>query len=265
VQTFGQQQEQLSSNADVTIDAAVSTQSGGRVVVDVRTQGDAKIVVAFDSQAPSAEFRGNKQIDVTLAPGSHFVTVSAIGRDGAMRKQERYTFIIAADLQNHDGETDDHAPCVNYDHLTVRRPFKVFIKKVACDAPGAHVAVPGECYAYNGTVRVAANADGKAAVRATGGAEWSVEYDLSFAADPNDISKLSLILEQGTGHIVTGKRHAFKNAAGQAVNRKEVPFTETAVDCNEGIWRGVFTYATGSKEDFLFRKPNAGEPEYNER
>jgi len=265
VANFGQQQEQLSSNAEITIDANVSTQNGGRVVVDIRTAGDAKIVVAFDSQAPTAEFHGNKQIDVTLAPGSHFVTVSAIGRDGTMHKQERYTFIIASDIANHDGQTDDHAPCVNYDHLTLHRPFKMFIKKVACDAPGAHVAVPGECYAYDGTVRVAANAEGQAAVRATGGAEWSVEYDLTFAADPNDLSKLSLILEQGTGHIVTGKRHAFRNAHGQAVNRAEAPFTETSVDCNEGIWRGQFEYSTGSKEDFLFRKPNADEPEYNER
>src|SRR5262249_40840697 len=49
VQNYGQQQEQLSSNTDVTIDASVSSSAGGHVTVDVRTAGDTKIVVAFDS------------------------------------------------------------------------------------------------------------------------------------------------------------------------------------------------------------------------
>lgn len=59
--------------------------------------------------------------------------------------------------------------------------------------------------------------------------------------------------------MLAGKRHAYRTAAGVAQNRAAMPFTQTAVDCEEGTWRGEFAYPSGAKEAFLFRKPNAGE------
>jgi hypothetical protein len=83
--------------------------------------------------------------------------------------------------------------------------------------------------------------------QAVGGDEWSVEYDLTYDGHPDDKSKVSAVLETGTGDIVTGKRH-FTDG------RSAVSFDETAVDCTNGIWRGVFKYPT-SNERFRFSKP----------
>jgi hypothetical protein len=49
------------------------------------------------------------------------------------------------------------------------------------------------------------------------------------------------------------------------VKRADAPFTETDVDCEQGIWRGQFEYTNGTTEEFLFRKPLPTEPEFNER
>ena len=231
------------------------------VTIDLGPTHAVSGVVTFDADDDSqVTFRGaTATVKRKLAPGQHTITISGLDAAGKVVRSKRVAIVVAAELEDGDVGSTGHAPCVNYDHLTVGRPFKLFIKKVDCSAANAVVAMPGECYAYNGDLKVAAAADGKAAVRATGGAEWSVEYDLSFKADANDNSKLSLVLETGTGNIITGKRHAYKDGRGAAVNRAETPFSQSAVDCNTGIWRGNFTYANGTKEAFLFRKPNANE------
>jgi hypothetical protein len=260
VQTFGQQQEQLSSSTEVTIDAQVTHQSGGRVVVDIRTEGDAKIVVAFDSQSPTAEFRGNKQIDVTPRRAA-LQTVSDRSRRfdpeaGALHVRH---YRRPPDAE---GQTDDHSVCElrpTHARRHSRSSSRGRVRRARLVRRS--LASVTRTTARRASLRTRMARRPFARPAAPSGASNTTP----FTADRNDVSKMSLILEQGTGHIVTGKRHAFKNASGQAVNRKEVPFSETAIDCDEGIWHGVFEYANGSKEEFLFRKPNANEPEYNER
>lgn len=94
VQAFAGEQEQFAANTAVTISAEISILSGGRVVIDVKTTGDATIKVAFDQNRPAASFRGNKQVEATLPIGGHYVIVSAIGANNQIVKQERYTFDI---------------------------------------------------------------------------------------------------------------------------------------------------------------------------
>jgi peptidoglycan-N-acetylglucosamine deacetylase len=244
VASFAEQQETLSSNTAVTIEATIETKDNGRVLAAIKTQGAAKVVAQFDNATSNAtEFRGAKTLDVTLAPGSHFLTVTGFDAAGAKKAEQRYTFVIAAQLEHHD--TGVSAPCVNYDHLERVQArgqyFDLFHKDVACSTPGAFKADEGECYKYKGKLTVAR------LPRSVGGDEWSVEYDLSYDGHPNDKSKISAILETGTGDIVTGKR-SFTDG------RAEVPFDESSVDCTNGIWRGVFKYPT-STEKFRFSKP----------
>ena len=253
--TIAETRPQILATAQRTSDGTVE------VVVDLAPAHAASGTVTFDGDDDASEtIRGaSGTVKRKLSPGQHVVTITALDDQGTVLQQKRVGVVVPAELGVGDPSSTGQSPCVNYDHLTVNRPFKLFIKKVDCGAANAVTAAPGECYAFNGTLKVAATADGKAAVRATGGNEWSVEYDLGFQSDPNDKSKLSLVLETGTGSIITGKRHAFTTATGKAVNRADVPFTQTAVDCNEGIWRGTFNYANGTTEAFLFRKPNADE------
>jgi peptidoglycan-N-acetylglucosamine deacetylase len=245
VASFAEQQQNLSSNTSVSIDASVDVKDNGRVLATVKTQGAAKVVAYFDNVTSAAsEFRDSKTLDVTLAPGSHFLTVTAFDAAGAKKAEQRYTFVIAAQLENND--TGVSAPCVNYQHLERVRDrgqyFDLFHKAVDCAAPGAFTAEPGECYKYKGKLTVAR------LPQAIGGDEWSVEYDLTYDGHPEDKSKISAILETGTGDIVTGKRHAFSDG------RAEVAFDESTVDCTNGIWRGVFKYPSGN-EKFRFSKP----------
>ncbi|MBK6692710.1 MAG: polysaccharide deacetylase family protein [Myxococcales bacterium] len=271
VQDFARHEEQqqvagaqINASADVDDDGDVS------VTFDVAPVGAAKGVVSFDGPPTSAQVaaatgRGGTVVNKDLGPGQHVVYVSAIGADGKVQSERRFNLIVPSVL---DADNDEGDACSNYANLTkVRsdgrtagRPFKVFIKQENCggktanDGRAPYVAMPGECYRYNGTAKVAANADGRtAAVKAVGGDEWSVEYDLGFASDPNDKSKLSLIIESGKGHIVTGKR-SFKGT------RPAVNFHETSVDCENGVWRGVL-----GTEEFLFRSPIQGEPEFEDR
>lgn len=90
---------------------------------------------------------------------------------------------------------------------------------------------------------------------------------LQYETDRNDVSTVSIVLETGTGNIVTGKRHAFQNEAGVVnARRPNVQIDELppladgrpdprAIDCTKGSWRGVFKYADGATETFRFSKP----------
>lgn len=248
VQNFGNQAQQLASNAEVTIDAAVNNLGGGRVVVDVRTAGDATIKVSFDQNPPNASFRGDKQIDVTLAPGQHFVTVSAIGANNAVVKQERYTFIVAADIAQNGVEANgtDNAVCVKFDLLKVGSQFNLFHGKLDCGAAGAQQA-PGtsECYRFKATLSASRNP------QLVGASEWSTELDMTYASDPSDKSKVGFQIDARTGEMENGRRFNWKIGT---TSRPDATFQVTSSDCNAGIWRGTIRYASGSSEEFLYKR-----------
>jgi hypothetical protein len=149
VASFAERQENLSSATAVSIDATVETKDNGRVLASIKTEGAEKVVAQFDNATNTvSEFRGAKTLDVTLAPGSHFLTVTAFDAGGAQKAQQRYTFVVPAQLEHAD--TGVSAPCVNYDHLALGQHFDLFHEDVACSAPGAFKADEGECYKYKG-------------------------------------------------------------------------------------------------------------------
>ena len=274
VHAYGVQQDQAqAANAQINATADIADNGAITVTYDVAAVGGAKGVVSFDraptpQEIAAANGKGGTITKTGLGAGQHVVYVSSIGADGKVAVERRFNLIVPSVLDDPNDNGEGNA-CSNYKALnavrkdggTAGRPFKVFIKKEDCggktanDGSAPYVAVPGECYHYNGTAKVAAVPGTKtAAVKSNGGDEWSVQYDLGFASDPNDKSKLSLIIETGNGHIVTGKRHGFPGS------NREVPFHETSVDCENGIWRGVL-----GTEEFLFRSPTADEPEYEDR
>jgi peptidoglycan/xylan/chitin deacetylase (PgdA/CDA1 family) len=247
VASYAAKQETLSASNAASIAATIDTRDNGRVIASVKTAGAAKVVAQFDNATTrTTEFTGDKTIDVTLAPGSHFLTVSAFDAAGKKTAEQRYTFVLAAQLQNAD--TGIGSACVNYDHLERVQQrgqyFDFFHKKIDCADPNAQQAAEGECYRYKGKLNVAR------LPRSIGGDEWSVEYDLSYDADPNDKSKLSLILETGTGDIVTGKRTFTNGRAEVAIDEATDADGKRRVDCTNGIWWGKL-----GSEDFRFSKP----------
>lgn len=248
VQNFGNTSEQLASNPEVTIDAAVTTMQGGRVVLDIRTAGDATIKVSFDQNAATATFKGNKQVDATLNPGQHYVTVSAFNSLNKLVKQERYTFVIAADISagGHEATNPDNASCVKFELLRGGQPFNIFHGKVACGSAGAQT-VPGtsECYRYKATLL--ASRDPKL----VGASEWSVEFNMTYAADANDKSKVGFQIDARTGEIEDGRR--FNWTIGTA-KKSDATFEVTENDCATGTWRGNIRYASGATEAFLYKR-----------
>lgn len=248
VQAFGNEQERLASNTAVSIDASITTMTGGRVVIDIKTAGDAAIKVAFDQNAANPSFRGNKQVDATLPPGQHFVVVSAIGPDNKLIKQERYTFVVPADIAPSGSEANDpnNAACAKLELLKVGSPFNIFHGKVACDASGAQ-AVPGssECYRYKATLLATRNP------QLVGASEWSLEFNMSYASDPQDKSKVGFQIDARTGEVEDGRR--FNWTVGTA-KRPDATFQVTSSDCNAGIWRGNIRYASGITEEFLYKR-----------
>lgn len=233
--------------------AQVFPKEGGKVDITSEAYGGAALLhVALDN-GDARTLRvghqgGNPSGTLTFdaGPGQHVFHLVAVDDRGAELVRKELSFVVAADLGAGDGaKSEGSAPCVNYGRLTVGRQFDLFHKKVDCSAPNAkRTPVEGECYAYKGIATAARNA------QATGGNEWSVEYDLSYEGHPEDKSKLHAILETGTGDILTGKR-AFPEGSG----RKDYTFDESRVDCTEGIWRGNFILPNGSLEAFRFSKP----------
>ncbi len=245
VASHAAEQENLSPANGASIEASIDAKENGRVVASIRTAGAAKVVAQFDNlTAGATEFNGVAKVDVTLPPGSHFLTITTFDASGKKTAQQVFTFVVAAALEidPHAGDkTTPGSACVNYANLARVKEkgqhFDLFHKKVDCAASGAKKAGEGECYRFKGELRVAR------LPMSIGGDEWSVEYDVAYPEDPNDKSKISVILETGTGNIVTGKR-SFTNG------RPEVSIDESAVDCANGIWRGKL-----GTEDFRFSKP----------
>lgn len=236
---------------NVSIRAESHPQAAGSVDVTVEAINAASVVVYFDqdemgkkfSQPASGTVKGRK-----FAPGQHTVRVVALDAAGKVVSEQATNFIIAQPIDNDDASASNSA-CVNYGQLARVRDrghhFDLFHKQVDCSTPGAFQPVAGECYKFKGKETVAKLPE------AVGADEWQVQYDLTYDADPSDKSKISMLLEVGTGHIITGKRHGFSSG-----NRPDVALEETEVDCSKGIWYGNFIYANGTKEKFRFSKPN---------
>lgn len=253
VESHAAQEQNLSGANEASIEASIDTSDNGRVTASIKTAGAAKVVAQFDNGTSAVEFNGSKSVAATLAPGSHFLTVTAYDAAGTPVAKQRYTFVIAAPMDKDPNEGDNTKAtgnaCVNYGNLARVKErgqyFDFFQKEVACNTPGAKQAAPGECYKYKGELRV-----GKLPM-SIGGDEWSIEYDLSYADDPGGASKVSVILETGTGNIVTGKRIF---PAGSS--RRGATFDESSVDCTNGIWRGtMLPDGAGAADKFRFSKP----------
>jgi len=255
VQQFTQQQEQLSSNADISIDASVEPDDNGKVKVDVKTTGGAKMSIAFDNTDGTATTQLSRVVEQSLSPGQHFVTVTVFDAAGVAKKQSRYPFIMPAEIRpdSHEATSDTNAVCVNFSLMKAGQLFRMYHGKVACDAPGAqNPPFIDECYKYKGTLKTTRDP------RLVGASDWSVEFDLSYRADPTDKSKVTFVMDATSGEIETGKRFFPGNPS-----RKDVAMTLDDVKCEKGEWRGKFTYANGTTEDVLFRTsrdPRTGGP-----
>lgn len=245
VQRTQDENERLSASTQVSIDAQVTTAENGRVVVKVETQNAAKAVARFDNlTSTSVEFRGSRALDVTLSPGSHFVTITAYDGAGVAQGEQRYSFVVPAtiDPNSEEGRNDGGAACVSFDLFKAGRAHRLYHGKVACSSPGA-VQPPGasDCYRFKGDLRSSRNP------QLVGAGEWATDFELTYAADPNDKSRLGFVVEAEDGSIQTGTRYA------RGTNRPDVPMTFESVDCAHGEWRGKFQYDGGKTEDFLFR------------
>lgn len=235
---------------NIVLRADAQVQADGTVTVTAEGVNAPSIVVYFDNDANGQKFsspatgtlRGRR-----FAPGLHSVKVVALGVNGDVLAQSASTFAIAQPITSGDGAASDSA-CVNYGALAQVKArgqyFDLFHKQIECSAPGAYQPAPGECYKYKGKLTVGQ------LPQAVGPDEWTVEYDLSYDSAPTDKSKVSMVLEVGTGDIVSGKRHGFSDP-----RRADVGIDQTTVDCAKGIWHGNFEYADGSTEAFRFSKP----------
>ncbi len=248
VTRYAEQQQQLARNTEITIEARVTQSEGGRVLVDVSTQNATKVTAVWDNLDNGITFTGNKQLDVTLSPGSHFVTITGYDAQERPVALQRYSVVVAAEITetSHEGENAEGAACVNFSLLKPGMAFRLYNKKVDCATEGAfHPPYASECYAYKGVLRASR------APKLVGPSEWSVEFDLTYGADPNDRSKVSFVMDAQTGEIETGKRFA------RPGNLPEAPMTSSSTDCAHGEWRGQLHYPKRGGgvivEDFLAR------------
>lgn len=253
VQQYNREETAISTTAEIVIDAAVTTAAEGRVVVNVRTQGAAKVSVAFDDKAPTATFPAEKQVDATLPPGQHYVTVSAFDAAGTIKKQQRYTFVIAGQIMPNTPETTNttNAVCVNFDLMKTGQLFRFYNKKVSCDAPpradgkpGAyHVPNSTDCYAYKGTLKAVRDP------KLVGAGEWTLDFDLTYKADPNDKSKIGVTVNAATGFVEAGRRY------WPGTTKKDVALVveDRDVKCDQGRWPGKLVYSNGASEDALLQ------------
>lgn len=238
VTQFGDQQEQLANNDGVTIDATVTQEGDGKVKVDVRTVGGAKATITYDNDAnPIARFDRDGSNERSFGPGQHFVTVAVLDAAGHVLKQERYTFTIAASI---DPQPNDGSTCVGSDVFAKGKTLRIFHGKTACGGTATEAA-PGECYKYAGVLTSTQNPAG------VGGSDWNVEWDLSYAADPNDKSHITASFESVGGDIEQARR-TFPSASRAAVG-----MDITSHDCASTTWRGKFTYSNGTSEDLVIR------------
>lgn len=225
--------------------------SNGSVDVVAEVQGIASAAFVSLDNGDATRFPGNGTGSIpvrarfSVGPGQHVLHVVSVDARGNETARKELSFIVAADITDGSGaRSEGSAPCLNYDRLYIGRTFDMFHKLVDCSAPGSHRTPDGACYRYKGVATVSRRP------QAIGGNEWSVEYDLGYEGHPEDKSKLSAILETGTGDILTGKR-SFPAGSG----RQDYTFDESRVDCTLGIWRGNFILPNGSLEEFRFSKP----------
>lgn len=252
VTRYAQQQERLSRPTAVSIDANVTQSSGGRVVVDVKTQGATRVTAFWDNGIGAVSFNGDRTLDVTLQPGSHFLTVTGFDAENRQVAQQRYSVLVEAPIeeQSEEAKNEGGAACVNFSLLKPGMKFRFYDKKIACSDPLSWpVARVDECYRFKGT------ATAKSA-RLVGPGEWSVDFDLEMEAKvegggtTKDASKLTFVMDAQTGEIETGKRYARPGGA------KDAPMVPGALDCQRGEWRGKLQYPTSRgnvEQDYLFR------------
>ncbi|AKU98975.1 polysaccharide deacetylase [Labilithrix luteola] len=248
-----QEEERLSSSTSATITADVSV-LGRSVAVDIRAAGGTKLAVSFDGQAATISPNLNRVALADLGPGQHFVTVTVLDANGRAQREERYPFIVPADIDDGSPETfgDTNTPCVNFNLMKAGQLFRLYHSKVACNTAGANKPpFVDDCYKYKGTLTASRNP------QLVGPGEWSLEFNLAYKTDPNDKSKVNVVMAASSGEIEGGTR-SFPNTA-----RTSVPITMNGMRCEKGEWRGQFHYANGSTEDLLFRMdrdPLTGQP-----
>lgn len=243
VQTFGQQQEQLSSSAEAVIDATVTT-SGTTVKVDARVEGGAAVLVALDGGRPLRREPGAITLESQVAPGQHYVTISVLDAAGVEKRQERYPFIISAAISATSAEATSPDNCVAFDALRAGQKLRLYHGKIACGTEFA-TAVEGttDCYRYQG--ELTASRDPELA----GAREWSLDFDLGYAADARDRSKVGLVMDADSGEMDAARRY------WPGATRPDVTMHIGAADCGKGLFRGTFAYANGTSEDLVIVAP----------
>lgn len=271
----------VASTAPVTIDANVEADDSGKVTLKVRTDGGEKVEVSFDNEdAPAASYAADDRehtVNGQLGPGQHFVTVEVMDGSGKTLTQQRYTFIVAAPLEEgsaeaNDSETDspDKPLCVNFDLLKKGNAFRIYNKKVAdydikkgvrCPAGSWNAPGTGHCYKYAGRLEMLSDP------KLVGARDWSLDLELSYdcaadgAADPAyacsdaDVSRVSLVMDADTGEITTAQRYWPNNKSKKAVpmDFTQANADETRAQCTNGVWYGKFLYASGAEEEVMFR------------
>jgi peptidoglycan/xylan/chitin deacetylase (PgdA/CDA1 family) len=243
VDNFGRGQEQLASNPDVVIDAQVNADVAGKVSLDVRVQGGSKVMIALDDATPVSRPPGAIHFDSDVAPGQHFITVTVLGAEGASVRQERYPFVAQAPIAP-DSDEATSANCVAFDKLKAGQKLGIFHGKVACNAAGAvHVDGSADCYRFSGDLTASRDPE------LAGPREWSLDFDLTYAADPRDKSKLGLVIAADSGAADSGRRY------WPGTTKTDVTVSVTSAQCDKGLFAGQFVYANGSTEDLLISLP----------
>jgi peptidoglycan/xylan/chitin deacetylase (PgdA/CDA1 family) len=240
-----QAQEAPPPPANVEIRAETHVEADGTVTVTAEGVDVTSIVVYFDQDATGKRFSNPASGTVAgrrFAPGQHTLHVAALDATGKVVTEQTSSFLVAQPVETTNGSAGSSA-CVDYGSLAQVKErgehFDLFQRAADCSSPAAYVAAPGECYRYKGKLTVGD------LPRAIGPDQWTVDYDLSYDTDPSGRSKITLVLEVGTGEILSGRRHAFANP-----NRAEADVTHTSVDCAEGVWHGKLAYTTGVTEAF---------------
>lgn len=248
---FEGQQQQLQASVDVDVLAKTEILDNGQVQVSIESSGAAKLRVTFDEDASSTQTYANPHPVITqaLAPGQHYVTVVALDAQSHVIKAEKATFVVPAPIESGSQEAsgEGNAVCVNFNLLKAGETFYLYHAKTDCSDPNAVKPVGlDECYRFQASLT--ATRDPKL----VGAGEWSTDFSVRYASDPNDVSRMSFVVEAATGELVTGRRYAWTTGANHTP-RSDAPITGDSVDCDNGIWRGKMQFATGATEDVLFR------------
>jgi peptidoglycan/xylan/chitin deacetylase (PgdA/CDA1 family) len=252
VQTFAKEQDRLAASTAASIVAKATPKDDGTVDLDVEQTGAARVKVIFDTNDAAATSFSDPQKTITqkLSPGSHFVSILALDGANNVLKAEKIPFVMPGEILPDSLEAKEdrkpEAACVNFDLMKAGQRYRLYHGKVACDAPGAVSVpcVPNECYRFKGELMTTRDP------KLVGAGDWSMEFDLSYKADENDKSKVTMVMDSSSGEIETGKRHQWTI---RGVPKLDAGMSFSAAECRQGLWRGQFDYANGKHEDFLFR------------